>query len=136
METLNEKAAALLQKCEVVALTSVNKEGYPRPVPVTKVKADGYATVWMATGYDSWKTNDFRRNPKAGLCYYEAADSVCLTGRVEVITDPAVKQELWQDWFIAHFPQGPSDPTYVLLKFTGVEATFWIGGAFIHRKVK
>lgn len=32
MESLKEKAKALLQQCEVVTLTSINKEGYPRPV--------------------------------------------------------------------------------------------------------
>ena len=29
MESLKEKAKALLQQCEVVTLTSINKEGYP-----------------------------------------------------------------------------------------------------------
>ena len=31
MGSLKEKAKALLQQCEVVTLTSINKEGYPRP---------------------------------------------------------------------------------------------------------
>lgn len=35
-KTMKEKAAELLQKCEVVTLASVNKEGYPRPVPMSK----------------------------------------------------------------------------------------------------
>ena len=34
-KTMKEKAAELLQKCEVVTLASVNKEGYPRPVPMS-----------------------------------------------------------------------------------------------------
>ena len=33
METMREKAAQMLRESEVVVLTSVNKEGYPRPVP-------------------------------------------------------------------------------------------------------
>ena len=37
MESLKEKAKALLQQCEVVTLTSINKEGYPRPVPLSKI---------------------------------------------------------------------------------------------------
>ena len=32
METMREKAAQMLRESEVVVLTSVNKEGYPRPV--------------------------------------------------------------------------------------------------------
>lgn len=135
METLEKKAAEMLQKSEVVVLTSINQEGYPRPVPMSMVKAEGISTVWMSTGNDSWKTADFRKNPKGGLCFYAQGDSVCMTGDVEVITDADAKQELWQDWFINHFPGGPTDPNYVILKFEANHATYWIEGKFVHRKV-
>ena len=135
METLEKKAAEMLQKSEVVVLASINQEGYPRPVPMSMVKAEGISTVWMSTGNDSWKTIDFRNNPKGGLCFYAQGDSVCMTGDVEVITDADIKQELWQDWFINHFPGGPTDPNYVILKFEANHATYWIEGKFVHRKV-
>ena len=130
MKLMKEKAEQLLQRCEVVVITSVNEEGYPRPVPMSKIKSEGYSVVWMATGNDSLKTKDFRLNPKAGLCYSENGNSVALTGEVEVITDAEIKKELWQEWFIAHFPLGPADPNYVLLKFKGQKATIWIDGVF------
>ena len=100
---MKDKGEQLLQRCEVVVITSVNEEGYPRPVPMSKIKSEGYSVVWMATGNDSLKTKDFRLNPKAGLCYSENGNSVALTGEVEVITDAEIKKELWQEWFIAHF---------------------------------
>lgn len=134
-ETLKEKATELLQRCETVVLASINKEGYPRPVPMSKITTEDFSTVWMSTGADSLKTTDFRLNPKAGLCFQDKGDSVALTGEVEVVTDPKMKSELWQDWFIAHFPGGPTDPNYILLKFKANRATFWIEGVFIHRKV-
>ena len=79
-KTMKEKAAELLQRCEVVTLASVNKEGYPRPVPMSKILAEGIATIWMSTGADSLKTIDFLSNPKAGLCFQDKGDSVALTG--------------------------------------------------------
>lgn len=51
METLEKKAAEMLQKSEVVVLTSINQEGYPRPVPMSMVKAEGISTVWMSTAH-------------------------------------------------------------------------------------
>lgn len=60
-KTMKEKAVELLQKCEVVTLASVNKEGYPRPVPMSKIAAEGISTIWMSTGADSLKTIDFYR---------------------------------------------------------------------------
>ncbi|MBV3636420.1 pyridoxamine 5'-phosphate oxidase family protein [Bacteroides cellulosilyticus] len=135
METMREKAAQMLRESEVVVLTSVNEEGYPRPVPMSMVKSEDISTVWMSTGSDSMKTEDFRKNPKGGLCFHAQGNSVCMTGDVEVITDQNVKQELWQDWFINHFPGGPTDPNYVILKLTANHATYWIDGEFIHKKV-
>ena len=122
-KTMKEKAAELLQKCEVVTLASVNKEGYPRPVPMSKIAAEGISTIWMSTGAASLKTIDFLSNPKAGLCFQEKGDSVALMGEVEVVTDEK------------HFPGGPTDPGYVLLKFTANHATYWIEGTFIHKKL-
>ena len=135
METIKEKAKAMLARCEVVVLTSINKEGYPRPVPMSKIKAEGISVIWMATGKDSAKTHDFLRIPKGGVCFSENGNSVALTGDVEIVTDEATKKELWQEWFIEHFPGGPDDPDYVLVKFTSLQATYWIDGAFIHRKI-
>ena len=117
-KTMKEKATELLQRCEVVTLASVNKEGYPRPVPMSKILTEGISTIW-----------------KAGLCFQDKGDSVALTGKVEVVTDEKMKQELWQDWFIDHFPGGPTDPGYVLLKFESNHATYWIEGTFIHKKL-
>lgn len=136
METLKEKADAMLQRSEVVVLTSINKEGYPRPVPMSKIKSEGIAVIWMSTGLNSVKTKDFLANPKAGVCFQEQGNSVALTGEVEIITDNAIKKEMWQDWFIEHFTEGASDPNYVLIKFTAQHATYWIDGKFIHRKMK
>ena len=125
-KTMKEKAAELLQKCEIVVLSSVNKEGYPRPVPMSKIAAEGISAIWMSTGANSLKTIDFLSNPKAGLCFQEKG---------EVVTDEKLKKELWQDWFIEHFLGGPTDPGYVLLKFTANHATYWIEGTFIHKKL-
>lgn len=135
MATLIEKATEILERCEVVIITSINKEGYPRPVPMSKIKSEGASTVWMSTGKDSLKTKDFIANPKAGLCFQENGNSVALTGEVEVIEDEATKKEMWQDWFIEHFTEGPTDPNYVLLKFQGKHATIWIDGHFVHKAI-
>lgn len=136
MKSMKEQATELLQQCEVVILTSVKKEGFPRPVPLSKIHTEGFTEIWMATGKNSVKVKDFSTNPKAGLCFSEKGNSIAMTGVVEIITDKEMKEKLWQDWFIAHFPKGPADPNYVLLKFKGDHATIWIDGKFSHRKIE
>ncbi len=130
--TLAEKAVNLLAQCENVTVASIDANGYPRPVQMSKIGAKSFNEVWMATSADSVKVKDFKANNKAGLCYEHYGDGVSLRGTVEVITDDAVRSEMWQDWFIHHFSCGPGDPNYVLLHFIGTKATFWINGDFSH----
>lgn len=133
--SLAEKAAALLAQCGEVTLVSINAEGFPRPVPMAKGRTAGCNEVWMATGADSVKVAEFRANPKAGLCYSSYGDSVALRGTVEVVTDDEIRSEMWQEWYAKHFPGGPADPNYVLLHFTGTEATFYMDQEFVHEKL-
>ena len=133
--TLTEKAAALLAQCENVTIASIDANGFPRPVQMSKIKAEGFHEIWMATSARSVKVEDFKHNNKAGLCYDHYGDGVALRGTVEVITDDATRKEMWEDWFIHHFPGGPTDPDYVLLRFLGTEATFWINGEFSHSNI-
>lgn len=135
MKSIKEQATEMLQRCEVVILASISKDGYPRPVPLSKIHTEGLNEIWMATGRNSLKTKDFARNPQAGICFLEGGNSVAMTGTVEIVTDKANKERLWQDWFIEHFSGGVEDKNYVLLKFTGTHATLWIDGNFCHRKI-
>ena len=50
---------------------------------MAKGDTQGCGTVWMATGTDSVKVADFKRNPKAGLCYDKGgskASILCANG--------------------------------------------------------
>ena len=76
--TLAEKATRLLAKCENVTVASIDANGYPRPVQMSKIGAKGFHEVWMATSADSVKVNDFKANNKAGLCYDHYGDGVAL----------------------------------------------------------
>ncbi len=134
--TIVEKATALLAHCSEVTLASINADGFPRPVPMTKGPTAGCSEVWMAAGADSVKVADFKTNPKAGLCYSFYGDSVALRGTVEIVTEDGIRKEMWQEGYIAHFPGGPTDPNYVLLHFIGTEAAFWINGEFVHRHIE
>ena len=134
--SLAEKAAVMLENCAEVTIASVNAEGYPRPVPMSKIRTKGCNEIWMATGADSVKVADFNRDNKAGVSYSLYGDSVGLRGTAEVITDDATRKELWQDWFIHHFPGGPADPNYVLIHFIGTDATYWINGEFAHEEIR
>ena len=89
--TLTEKATHLLAQCENVTIASIDADGYPRPVQMSKIHAKSFNEVWMATSVGSMKVNDFKANNKAGLCYDHYGDGVALRGTVEIITDDQQK---------------------------------------------
>jgi len=134
MESIEEKAASMLQRCETVNLASVSTEGYPRPVPMARISSKGFSTVWLTTGKDSLKVKHFKENPKAGLSYFENGNSVVLIGDVEVITDLETKKQFWIDWFIEYFPNGFEDTNYCLLKFKLLMLLFGLTKSLFIRK--
>jgi len=134
-KSLDERAAEMLERCDLVTLASIGEDGCPRPCVLAKIASKGYHDVWMATAADSVKVADFTRNPKAGLSYHDSGYGVTLTGEVEVVSDDNTRREMWQHWLINHFPEGPADPTYTLLHFTGRKAVIYIGKDFVHKDI-
>lgn len=127
-----KKASEMLEKCNEIILASVSENGYPRACVISRIKSEGIRKIWAATGLSSVKVRHFKACPKASACFYRNGNSVTLVGKVSVIQDPAIKAEMWIDWFIEHFPGGIDDPNYCILEFEADEATLWIDKEFIN----
>lgn len=121
------KAVSLVSKAETAILSSIDEMGYPRAVQMSNIKTESLNVIYFATGTDSRKVKHYMKNSKAGVSYN---DGVSLIGEIEVIEDNTLKKELWQDWFIKHFPKGVTDPNYCVLKFTSKEAVIYIDDIF------
>lgn len=130
---IEEKAAKLLDACEVVTLASINEDGYPRICAMSKVASQGFTEIYFQTSKRSayqGKATHFEHNSKASVCYYAGRDSVTLIGNVEIIHDLEEKKKFEPYCDQRFFKKGILDPKYRLLKFTAIEATFWIEGKF------
>ena len=67
----------------------------PRVRPVSPVRTDGF-TVYIANLRGYHKTLEIEANPRVELCYLDDHhDQVRITGVVEVITDRALLQQIW-----------------------------------------
>lgn len=130
MKQVEEKAAQIVANAQLVTLASIDENGYPRPVVLVKLK-DENGAIFVSTGSSSAKTAHFRVNPKAGVSIVEGGNSIVYTGRVDIVTDVAVKRSLWGDWMLEHFTGGVEDPEYCVLKFTPENATYWIDKEFV-----
>ena len=131
---LIKKAEELLTKCTVCSVASVSEKGYPRICLLMPLKTNGIKEFWFSTGAGGTKAKHFKNNEKAGVTFYNGGDSVTLTGKMEIVTDKAVKDGLfvkWSDFLGRHFPNGgQDDPNYCVLRFTAEETTIYIDGEF------
>ena len=50
---------------------------------------------------------------------------ISLCGTASVVEDRAKAKELWNSWVEAWMPQGPEDPSVVLIKVTADSAEYW-----------
>jgi Uncharacterized stress protein (general stress protein 26) len=119
-------ATRILGNVNEVFLSSVGEGGSPRSSIVTKLRADGFSTIYFAAPADSHKVQNFRQNPSASVCYYSNCDSITLMGKIEFIEDAALKHQLWLECQKKSHYSGVNEYDFCPMRFTTVEATFWI----------
>lgn len=139
IKEIEEKAICLLDKCNIVTLASINENGYPRICTISKQKSIGFKEIYFITSKRSelnGKATHFEKNPKASVCYCMEGDSVTLIGNIELIENKELQKVLWNESDRRFFKKGTDDPKFRLLKFSTIEATFWIEGKFRTIKYK
>lgn len=133
---LISRAEAIMKAAETAVIALIDADGFPRASTISCLKTEGINRAWFSTGLSSGKARCIRKNNRAGLCYCDGSNNVTLIGKVEILTDPDIKKELWLDWFIEHFPGGTADTNYCILKFTTEKMVFWIDSEYKELNLK
>lgn len=127
-EQMIQKAIEIIQQqCGVggyCALTLMDTDDRPNTTTITPSKADGLNWITFCTGYGT-RTERIHFRPDACVCFNSPEYHISLKGKMEIITDPEVKKEMWYAGLKNHF-SGPKDPGYVVLKFTADSYTLFI----------
>jgi general stress protein 26 len=129
-DELVAKAERIMRDTEIVSIGKIDDKGYPRVSTINSIKTDGLKKVWFSSGLRSGKVKFFKQNSKASVCYREGGSNITLIGDIAIKTDHELKEQLWKDWFINHFPGGVTDPNYCILEFTTREAILWIDNEY------
>ncbi|MCX7711634.1 MAG: pyridoxamine 5'-phosphate oxidase family protein [Clostridia bacterium] len=133
---LISRAIEIMKATEIASIALVDENGFPRVSTISSIKTESIRHVWFSTGLSTGKARCIRGNDKAGVCYCNGPNNVTLMGKIEILTDPEVKKEMWIDWFINHFPGGATDPEYCILKFTAEKAVFWVDSKYAEVDLK
>lgn len=125
-ETILKKASKVVGELDIATIATVDQEGFPRASTISVIKAEGLKTLWFSTGLSTGKVRCLKENNKASLCFTKDGHNITLMGTMDIVTDTDIKKALWVDWFIHHFPKGPTDPEYCILKFTSKKGVLWL----------
>ena len=119
------KVAELLKGQRLGMLTTVAEDGTltSRPMALQEVEFDG--DLWLFAEADSRKISHLTAHPQVNVALGSAATWVSLTGHASVVHDDAKKVELWNAGVEAWMPQGPRDPSVVLIRIEGESAEYW-----------
>ena len=119
------KVAELIKGQKFGFLTTTTPEGKltSRPMALQEVEFDG--DLWFfAEQSAEWLTH-ISRSPQVNVGMGSGGTWVSLTGEAVVVGDVAKKKELWNSGVEAWLPQGPEDPSVVLVKVNGDSAEYW-----------
>jgi general stress protein 26 len=119
------KVAKLAKDIRIGMLSTIDADGHfvSRPMAQQEVEFDG--DLWFFAERDSRKVAHIKANPHVAVTLTSNDSWISLDGDAEVVDDPAKAKELWNQWVAAWMPQGPEDPSVILIKVNGHSAEYW-----------
>jgi len=149
---LKPECLKLMETADAVYLSTISDDGYPhtrmmgnlRNEQQCKVAKELFAghdedlLIYMLTGHSSDKMRQIRANSKVSvyLCNSVEFHTLLLTGNAEEIDDPDLKKRIWQDEWKIHWPGGPEDPEFIMLKLSPDWAKGWYKEGLFEFKLK
>ena len=118
-----DKLGSFIDKQKVSFICSVDGDGFPNIKAMLKPrKRVGLKEFYFSTNTSSMRVKQFRDDPKASIYFYHKGlikyEGVMLTGRMEVLTDQEIKNEIWRKGDSMFYKKGVTDPDYCVLRFT------------------
>lgn len=128
--TVTEKAEKLYKSVNTFILSCVGEDGYPLSKAVSSGKyRESIKELYFCTNTSSKFAKAISINGNASVYFYSRKlvwKGCLLTGKMEIITDSALKKMYWQSKFKnAYAEKAFTDPEFCLLKFTPVSGRFY-----------
>ena len=117
----------ILGKADIAILTTVSLDGQLVSRPLALQAKDFDGDLWFFSSRDSRKVQHVQANPHVAVTLASSSTWVSINGSATVVEDVQKAKDLWSVDMEAWFPQGPEDPSIVMIKVTGETAEYWDG---------
>ena len=123
-----QKVLDLIKDVTIALMGTRSGAGGPmhaRPMAYRAAEFDG--DLWFFSGLNSRKVRELKANPETLLCFADpkSQNYVSITGKGDVVTDPAKIKELWAEVYRTWFPKGSDDPNIALIRVRVEHAEYW-----------
>ena len=116
-EIINGRTASGAYTNQYCVLAQEDLDGRLTAAVITASKAVGIEQINFCSGLGSNWAKRAERDNRAAVCFESETYSITLRGRLEIVTDEAIKRENWYSGLENHF-SGADDPNYCVLRFT------------------
>ena len=120
-----ERVRALIKDTRIAMLTSIAPDGQLMSKPMATQDTDFDGDVYFIAERHSEKVRNITANPRVNVAYAGRSSWVSLSGRAEVLDDPARLAELWNTFTDAWLEGGPDNPENVLVRVRADGAEYW-----------
>ena len=123
--TVQDKALAVIDRCEIGMLGNNDPQGNPQIKAMLKTKNEGLNTFWFCSNTSSKRAAQINNNGNTCLYFYDSGEGVMLRGYAELSYDDGVRESFWQDFMYKYYPLGFRDPDFVLIKFSATSGNYY-----------
>lgn len=125
-----QKIENFIDKQKVSFICSLDDENYPNVKAMLRFrKRNGLKEFYFSANTSSMRVSQYRKNSNACIYFYHKGIfryvGVMLKGRMEVLTDQGIKNEIWQKGDTMFYKKGVTDPDYCVLKFTAISGRYY-----------
>lgn len=131
----------LMETAEAAYVTTIDPDGYPRTRAMFNLRRkeqfpgltglfkdhqDDFL-VYFTTNTSSPKSSHIKKNPKVSIYYCNPSEfrGLMLSGEIEIVSDRAEKEKVWQKGWEMYYPGGVHDPDHTVLRMRPMAAKYY-----------
>ena len=112
------RARAIIAEAVNAVLMTVDQNGFPHPRTMWTAGVDDDMTTYFVTGKGLAKVQQIQANNKVCMFWTQTdkgGSYALLKGEARVTDDQDLRDRFWNDMLAEYFPQGKTDPSYVVI---------------------